>query len=60
MKPADKDLYQSAYQEIIMNSINDKIKRLWLNAYGPHWEKPVFGVSNIARLKPVSSATETS
>ena len=27
---------------------------------GPHRDKPVFGVSNKARLKPVFSATENS
>ena len=40
--------------------VNNQVASLLIRAYGPRRDKPVFGVSEKARLKPVSLATETS
>ena len=40
------------------NLVEDKVEAVWCNM-GLVARKPVFGVSDKARLKPVSSATET-
>ena len=40
------------------NLVEDKVEAVWCNM-GLIARKPVFGVSDKARLKPVSSATET-
>ena len=33
---------------------------LWPSLHGPQYDKPVFGVSDKVRFRPVSSATDTS